>query len=140
MVLNFLLTWINLLNSFLSRFRSCIDGRANVVLYYYFKLHDMQNKLYLEPYNVFHIVQFIIIFDKRTKIHLNDRKYQICPKILQTQTIQLIHIIFQIELHVLEIRLKNHKKYIWTHKFYNSPFIIYKWIIQFFAMYNSTLN
>jgi hypothetical protein len=40
-----------------------------------------------------HIVQLIILFDKRTEIHLNDRKYQICPKNLETSTFQPIHLI-----------------------------------------------
>jgi hypothetical protein len=40
-----------------------------------------------------HVVQLVILFDKRTKNHLKDRKYQICPKNLETSTVQLIHII-----------------------------------------------
>jgi hypothetical protein len=39
------------------------------------------------------IVQLIILFDKHTKIHLNDRKYQMCQKILETHIVQLIHIL-----------------------------------------------
>jgi hypothetical protein len=39
------------------------------------------------------IVQLIILFNKHTKIHLNDRKYQICRKILKTHIVQLVHIL-----------------------------------------------
>jgi hypothetical protein len=46
-------------------------------------------KIFLEV----HIVQVIILFDKRIENHLNDRKYQIYRKILETPTIQLSHIL-----------------------------------------------
>jgi hypothetical protein len=40
-----------------------------------------------------HIIQRIILFKMSAKIHLNDRKYQIYPKVFETPTIQLIHIL-----------------------------------------------
>jgi hypothetical protein len=54
----------------------------------------------LHNFNIFlmgHIVQLIICFVKRTKIHLNDRKYQIYPKNLKTSTFQLLHIILHVK-------------------------------------------
>jgi hypothetical protein len=55
-------------------------------------------KIFYTIFKIFlkrHIVQLIILFDKRTEIHLNDRKYQICPKNLETSAAQRIHIILQ---------------------------------------------
>jgi hypothetical protein len=53
-------------------------------------------KTILHNFKIFlkgHIVQLIILFKKHKKKNLNDRKYQICPKNLETSTFQLIHII-----------------------------------------------
>jgi hypothetical protein len=46
-------------------------------------------KIFLEV----RIVQVIILFDKHIENYLNDRKYQIYHKILETPTIQLIDIL-----------------------------------------------
>jgi hypothetical protein len=46
-------------------------------------------KIFLEV----HIIQLIIHFYKSTKIHLNDRKCQIYPKVFETPIVQLSHIL-----------------------------------------------